>query len=73
MPDFSLSAALPTLVVAVVVFSALAVAGVTPWTVELAVVPAVALQTLVTFIRLGRPGGSSPSERSASGLCLLLR
>lgn len=67
MLDFSLSAALPTLVVAVVVFSALAVAGITPWTVELAVVLAVPLQTLVTFIRLGRPGGSSPSERSARG------
>lgn len=64
----SLSAALPTLVVAVVVFSALAVAGVTPWTAELAVALAVAPQTLVTFIRLGRsPGGSAPSERSARG------
>jgi hypothetical protein len=50
----SVSAALPTLVAAVVVCTPLAISGVIPWTVEPAVFLAVAAQTLVTFIRLGR-------------------
>ena len=50
----SLSAALPTLITALVVCTVLAIGGVVSWTVEPAIVLAVAVQSLVTFVRLGR-------------------
>ncbi|MFF2042255.1 hypothetical protein ACFVVX_17655 [Kitasatospora sp. NPDC058170] len=50
----SVSAALPTLVTALVVLTALAIGGVVSWTVLPAVLLALAVQAGVTFIRLGR-------------------
>lgn len=50
----SVSAALPTLITALLVFTALAIGGVLPWTVLPAVLLALAVQAIVTFIRLGR-------------------
>ncbi|MFE6685016.1 hypothetical protein ACFVFQ_00920 [Streptomyces sp. NPDC057743] len=55
----ALSAALPTLVPALVVLSALALAGVVTWTVVPSVVFALAVHSLITFVRLGRiPAGT---------------
>ncbi|MGW0191925.1 hypothetical protein [Nonomuraea sp. NPDC003201] len=50
----SVSAALPTLITALVVFTALAIGGVVPWTVLPAILLALAVQAFVTFIRLRR-------------------
>ncbi|MBO1413979.1 hypothetical protein [Streptomyces sp. FH025] len=50
----SVSAVLPTLITALVVLTALTIGGMLPWTVLPAVVLALAVQALVTFIRLGR-------------------
>lgn len=50
----SVSAALPTLVAALIVFTVLAIGGVVPWVVLPAVLLAIAVQAFITFIRLGR-------------------
>ncbi|MFB7631918.1 hypothetical protein ACFC0M_13350 [Streptomyces sp. NPDC056149] len=53
------SAALPTLVPALVILSALAIAGLVTWTVVPSVVVALAVHALITFVRLGRiPAGT---------------
>ncbi|WP_329580261.1 hypothetical protein OG500_14150 [Kitasatospora sp. NBC_01250] len=59
----ALSAALPTLATALVVFTALAIAGVLPWTVLPAVLVALAAQAVVTFVRLGRLTDSAARQR----------
>ncbi|GAA2452637.1 hypothetical protein GCM10010433_63710 [Streptomyces pulveraceus] len=49
----SMSAALPILITALLVFAAPAIGGAVPWTVLPAVLLALAVQAIVTFIRLG--------------------
>lgn len=53
----SASAALPTLITALVVFTAMAIGGAVAWTVFPAVLVALAVQAFATFIRLGRITG----------------
>ncbi|GAA3263942.1 hypothetical protein [Streptomyces lavendulae] len=53
----SASTALPTLVTALVLLTAMAVGGAVPWTVLPAVLLALAVRAFVTFIRLGRATG----------------
>ncbi|KJS63794.1 hypothetical protein [Streptomyces rubellomurinus] len=50
----SVSAVLPTLVAALVVFTALTIGGVLPWTVLPSVLLALTVQGFITFYRLGR-------------------
>ncbi|WNI26637.1 hypothetical protein [Streptomyces sp. ITFR-16] len=50
----SVSAALPTLVAALVVLTLLAIGGVVPWAVLPAVLLAIAVQAFIMFVRLGR-------------------
>ncbi|MFK0291923.1 hypothetical protein ACIQU6_15820 [Streptomyces sp. NPDC090442] len=55
----ALSAALPTLVPALVILSALTIAGLVSWTLVPSVVVALAVHSLITFVHLGRlPAGT---------------
>ncbi|MFE2857445.1 hypothetical protein ACFXJO_40790 [Streptomyces lavendulae] len=53
----SASAALPTLVTALVVLTAMAIGGAVPWAVFPAVLLALAVRAFVTYVRLGRATG----------------
>ncbi|QHC22828.1 hypothetical protein [Streptomyces sp. GS7] len=62
----SLYAALPALLPALVILSAMAVAGLVPWTVPPSVALALTVQSLITFIRLGRiPDTTAGASRRA--------
>ncbi|MEV6977100.1 hypothetical protein [Kitasatospora sp. NPDC093806] len=61
----SVSAALPTLLAALVVLTALTIGGVVSWTVLPSVLLALAVQAFVTFVRLGRLPAAA--ERQENG------